>query len=192
MLLDKADNVTTDLYRQLGLSGSVQADDVRKGALNRLALWLANPGDAAAANADTTPLGVMDKMKLLQWTHSAPPSASTRYVVISGAQPEVPNEQLALPFVSALAGAAGNRVLAADAGTFGNAEANPPEPEVREPFTGPLRTDNNVKDRVTTIDNIEDIKGQVALVYALRNLPSDPGRHYGVGRHASDGRVPKS
>src|SRR5205823_3900976 len=161
-------------------------------ALNRLALWLANPGDTTAANAPTTPAAVMDKLKLLQWIHSAPPSLGTRFVVISGATPDLPNDQIVQPFVSALTVATGNRVLAAEGGNLPDPSKNPPVPEVREVFTGPLRTDNNVKDRVSTVDNIEDIKGRVTLVYALRNLPTDPGRHYGLGRHASDGRVPKS
>src|SRR5438046_9995468 len=69
LLLDKSDNASTNLYQSLGLSGSLQVQDVRKNALNRLALWLANPGDTAAAAAPTTPLAVMDKMKLVQWTH---------------------------------------------------------------------------------------------------------------------------
>ena len=190
LLLDKSDNATTALYQQLGLTGSIQADDVRKNALNKLALWLGNPGDTAAANADTTPLAIMNKMKLVQWTHSAPPSISTRFVIISSAQPDVPNEVVALPFVTFLTLATGGRVLAAEPGIVGSPEKN--IPEVREVFTGPLRTDNNVKDRVTTVDNLEDVKGQIALVYAMRNLTTDPGRHYGVGKHASDGLVPKS
>jgi hypothetical protein len=192
LALDKADNTSTQLYQQLGLTGSLQADDVRKGALDKLAAWLANPGDPAAAASPNTPLAVMDKMKLVQWTHSAPPTPSTRFVVISGAQPDVPNEEVALPFTTALTLAAKNRVLAAEAGDSGIRDGAPPVPEVREVFTGPLRTSNDVKDLVTTVDNLEDPKGQVALVFALRNIPTDTGHHYGVGKHASDGFVPKS
>jgi hypothetical protein len=189
-LLDKSDNVTTTLYQRLGLTGSIQVDDVRRNALNRLAAWLANPGDAAAANADTTPLAVMEDMKLVQWAHSSPPGPNTRFVVVSGPQPDLPNDQVALPFVNALTLATGNRVLAAEPGILGSADGS--QPELREVFTGPLRTDDNVKDKLTTVDNIEDVKGRIALVYALRNVQTQPGGHYGVGRHASDGLVPKS
>jgi hypothetical protein len=192
LMLDKSDNTSTQLFQQLGLTGSLQAEDVRKSALAKLATWLGNPGDATAANADTTPLAVMDKMKLVQWTHSAPPSTATRFVVISGPTPDAPNDVVGLPFTTALAVAAKNRVLAAEAGYDGIRLDGPPDPEVREVFTGPLRTSNEVKDIISTVDNLEDPKGRVALVYALRSLPADSGHHYGVGKHASDGAVPTS
>src|SRR4051812_24695487 len=41
--LDKGDDTVTKLASQLGLTGSLQVEDVRKNSLTKLAQWLANP-----------------------------------------------------------------------------------------------------------------------------------------------------
>lgn len=106
------------------------------------------------------------------------PVGGTRFVVISGAKPDVPNEQLALPFASALATRATNRVLAAESG-----REDPPE---RALFVGPLRDDGDVNARLSSVDNIESYRGRVAAVLALDDLgPQGKLGHFGVGHRAS-------
>lgn len=189
--LDKGDNTVAQLAAQLNLTGSLQVDDVRKAALVKLAAWLASPPATADAPAPgKSPLDVMKSMGLVQQTPSMPVTATTRFVVISSATPDVPNEQVAGPFTSALALQSNSRVLAAEPGVNPEPDASPPVPEVREVFLAPLRADGSLKGKLSTIDNIEDINGRAALVYAIRELPNTG--HYGVGAHASDGPVPKS
>jgi hypothetical protein len=116
------------------------------------------------------------------------PSPGTRFVVVSGNTPVVSNDQLALPFITALVGQGGSRVVAAESGQDPDPGLTPPVPEIREVFTGPLRT-GPVKGKLSTVDDLEDVKGRVAAVYAMRDLPTSLG-DYGVGTHASDGLVP--
>jgi hypothetical protein len=191
--LDKGDDTVTKLAAQLGLSGSLQVDDVRKNSLTKLAQWLANPTPGtvpADGGAAKTPLDVMKGLGLLQQNLSGPLSPNTRFIVVSSAAADVGNDQVAAPFTSALTLAAGQRVLAAEPGVVAKPAATPPVPAVREVFLSPLRTDPALKDKLTTVDNIEDVYGRVALIYALKNLPNLTG-HYGVGAHASE-LVPKS
>jgi hypothetical protein len=108
---------------------------------------------------------------------SAIPAAQTQYVVISGATPDVANDQVATPLVAELAHAAANVVLAAEPGR----DAAPKVPAQRAVWLHSLRSDASVAGRLSTIDNVEDFRGRMAAVLALLGLRSGRVGSYGVG-----------
>jgi hypothetical protein len=111
---------------------------------------------------------------------AAVPRPGSRFVVVSDAGAEVPNDQLAVPFTELLARRAGARVLAAEAGTAGQ----PGRPGVRAAFVGPLR-EGGASTLVSTVDNLEDHRGRFSVVYALRDLSDGKIGHFGVGPRAT-------
>ena len=100
----------------------------------------------------------------------------TYFVVVSAAVADLPNDQVALPFVTALASALPNRVLAAEAGR----PASGDEPAVRAVFLERLRSNAELTARLSTVDNLEDVRGRIAAVLALDALADGKTGHYGV------------
>lgn len=114
----------------------------------------------------------------------------TRFVVVSGDGADVPDAQGAIALVRALAEAsgAGTRVVAVEPGR----PADGREPEVRSRFIGPLRAQGKELDnRISTVNNVEDPRGRMAVVLALVDLGVGRVGHYGVGSGA-DRPVPES
>jgi hypothetical protein len=114
----------------------------------------------------------------------------TRFVVVSGDGADVPDSQGAIPLVRALAAASGSgtRVVAAEPGR----PAAGREPEVRSRYIGPLRAvSKELENRISTVNNVEDPRGRVAVVLALVDLGVGRVGHYGVGSGA-DRLVPES
>ncbi len=110
------------------------------------------------------------------------PAPGTRFVVVSAANAEVPNEQLAVPMAAQLARETSSRVLAAEPGRDPVA---PGEPAQRAVFVGQLRQDEQVAALLSTVDNMEDFRGRFAAVYALRDLAAGKVGHFGVGPRAT-------
>jgi hypothetical protein len=117
----------------------------------------------------------------------AVPMPGTLFVVTSAFEPDVPNDQLAVPLTAQLARVGGTRVLAVEAGV----EASGRRPAQRAVFVGPLRQDPAVTGLLSTVDNIEDFRGRFAAVYALRDLAKGKVGHFGVGPGVS-GPVPQA
>lgn len=107
---------------------------------------------------------------------AALPTTEARFVVISDARAQVPNEQLAVPLATELAQAARARVLAAEAGEDLAGQL----PEHRGVFVGPLRS-GDAAPLLSTVDNLEDWRGRFSAVYALRDLGAAKVGHYGAG-----------
>jgi hypothetical protein len=103
--------------------------------------------------------------------------AGTFTVVMSGARAEVPNAEVAAPFVSALVQRVPTTVLAAESGRA----ATPDRPAERAVFLRPLRGDAAVADKLSTVDNLEDLRGRVAVVLAVAALAEGKTGHYGIG-----------
>jgi hypothetical protein len=113
---------------------------------------------------------------------AAVPVPGSRFVLVSGAKADVPNEQLAVLFTAALAAHAPFRVLAAEAGR----DATDRQPAERALFVGPLRDDGDVSARLSTVDNLESYRGRLAAVLALDDLgPQGKVGHFGVGHRAT-------
>lgn len=110
------------------------------------------------------------------------PRPETLFVVVSGDGAEVPTAQLAEPFVDLLA-AARLPVLAAQPVRPSAANvAGGPEPPPE--FVVSLRRNAEIAGRISTIDNIDDVRGRVAAVLALGELRNGRTGHYGFGSNA--------
>lgn len=105
----------------------------------------------------------------------------TRFVVVSDAEPDVPNEQLAVPLAAELGEQAALRVLAVEPGKDATAE----KPAQRAAFVGPLRSEDDTNGRLSTVDNLESYRGRIAAVLALADFGAGKVGHYGVGPRAS-------
>jgi hypothetical protein len=108
------------------------------------------------------------------------PSAGALTVVVSGAAPDVPNVDVAVPFVTALVARAPNTVLAAEGGHGVTAD----KPAQRAVFLRPLLGDSGSANSLSTVDNLEDVRGRIAAVLAVAALAEGKTGHYGVGRGA--------
>lgn len=164
------------------LSPNDPPDTIRQEATTKLATeWATGsaPPTAALLRAgflefEAEPQSTLDIGKL--------PLAGTRFVVASQAEAVVPNEQLMVPFVSALAGGAPAHVLAVEAGRAASGK----DPGSRAAFVGPLRVDATVANELSTVDDIEDPRGRVAAIFALQDLTASGAiGHYGVGPRAT-------
>lgn len=109
-------------------------------------------------------------------------SPDTRFVVVSSADAEVANDQLAVPLATQLVGFARGRVVAAEPGRDPQGRDQPGH---RAVFVGPLREDATVSGLLSTVDNLEDFRGRFATVYALRDLGRGKLGHFGVGPRAT-------
>ena len=179
--LDNPDDVRA-LQAILGADGA-RADALRRTTATRLAEGFAGTGPGVgllpplreAGFIDFEPPGG-DTVDL-----SSLPVPGTYFIVVSAAVPEVPNDQVAQPFAGSLARALPNRVLAAEPGQ----EAQDREPEVRAIFLRALRDDPDISGRLSTVDNLEDVRGRIAAVLAVTALVDGKTGHFGVGRGAT-------
>lgn len=96
----------------------------------------------------------------------------TRVVVVSGRGAEVADADLSLPLCEALAARDGAAIVAAEPAPSEDAEST---------FVEPLREREEVAQRVSTVDNLGEFFGDVALVLAVEELASETRGHYGVG-----------
>ncbi len=101
-----------------------------------------------------------------------------RYVVVSGAEPDVPNGDFLIPLLRDLASFGPVPLVAASAMTGNDATQ-------RTEFTGALNKIDSIKGRISTVDNLESYAGLVGLVYAVQEVGA--GRHgqYGLGSGTS-------
>jgi len=104
----------------------------------------------------------------------------TRFVVVSADGVDAPDETVAIPFVQALVGASSGelRTVAVEPGR----PAKDKDPALRSAFIGPLRaTGKEIEGSVSTVNDVEDFRGQAAMVLALADLALGRVGHYGVG-----------
>lgn len=121
---------------------------------------------------------------------SLPISAGTRFIVASGDGADLPDRLGAIALVRALASAStqDTRVVAVEPGR----PAQGRDPEIRARFIQPLRSENKDLDaRISTVNNVEDFRGRVAVVLALVDLGVGLVGHYGIGQGA-ERLVPES
>ncbi|MGH9156423.1 MAG: copper transporter [Acidimicrobiales bacterium] len=112
---------------------------------------------------------------------AAVPRPGTRFVVVSDAGAEVPNDELAVPFAGLLARRGGSRVLAAEASPgVRPAPSTPSTPPSTPGFVSRLVDDDEVATLVSTVDNLEDFRGRFSVVYALRDLGAGKIGHFGI------------
>lgn len=101
----------------------------------------------------------------------------TRIVLVSGARAEVSVDLLAVPFakllVSDRSGVPSVALLAA--------EERPATEDVQQVFVAALRADDEIADRLSSVDDIGDFAGRLAAVFALVDLGEGRMGHYGSG-----------
>ena len=203
------DEEVRDLRIALEAPQALSVDNLRRLALTELSVHLralaAGPGAAGDQTTTTTPANGSADEDADDATEApsvfaalrsagfldfdAPDGAAsddlvlaerTRVVLVSGAGGEVPVDLVALPLAGLLveerAGVPAFGVLAAED------RSRTEEPLVE--FVVTLRTDRQLADRLSTVDNIGDFAGRLAAVLALVDL--DDGRlgHYGTGPSA--------
>ena len=173
-----------DLRELEGIVGVTagRADTLRRIAATRLA-------EAFSGGGAATLLPALRDAKFLDYEApsgepvdlAALPLPATYFVVVSSASAEVPNDQVAAPFATSLAGTLPSRVVAVEPGRAAQGK----QPEVRAVFLRPLREDPDVSARLSTVDNAEDVRGRVATVYSVAALLDGKTGHFGVGRGAT-------
>jgi hypothetical protein len=172
-----------DLERAQGILGSISTrpEVLRRAIAARLAEgW--TPGGQPTVLPALRDAGFLDfeppSGDPVDLTAFPPPGVLS--VVVSGRRAEVANVDVAVPFVTALLGRAPNTVLAAEAGRDATAD----QPAERAVYLRPLLGDSNIANRLTTVDNLEDLRGRIAAVLALAALVEGKTGHYGVGTGA--------
>ena len=110
------------------------------------------------------------------------PRPDTLFVVVSGDAADVAPAEVTIPLVTRLAGSQ-VRVLAAEPARppAVAAESGTDQEEPAPTFVTQLRDASLVAGRISTVDNLDDYRGRVAAVLALRDLRVGTTGHYGVG-----------
>jgi hypothetical protein len=98
-----------------------------------------------------------------------------RYIVVSGPDPKVPDDELILPVLTRLAHDGPAPVVLASAATGADPES------VRNLVVGPVRNDKALASAVSTVDDLEHFWGLLATVLAVKDLGDDARGHYGFG-----------
>ena len=98
-----------------------------------------------------------------------------RYVFASGPDPRVPDSEFLLPVLANLAKDGPAPVVAVSAAVGDQAEAT------RTTWVGAIRDDTDLRDEISTVDDLERFTGLLATVLALDDLVADGRGHYGIG-----------
>ena len=177
------DEAATAELAALVEAGSTAPTEVQAEAARRVAeAW------AGRARPDLiSDLVAADFLEVTGEPGAAPPAIAeigARFLVLSSQDVDIPNETVAVPLVAAMAELS-LPVVAAD---ISRADDDPP-PEGEEerdpaPFVGPLREEEQIRGRVSTVDHAAGFRGRTAVVLALAELSDAQVGQYGTGRGA--------
>ncbi len=160
---------------------TTRPDQLRRAAATRLAEgWL--PGGAPT---------ILPALRDTGFVEFEPPSGEpvdlttvtpqgTVTVVVSAPSADVPNAEVAQPFITGVVQRAASTVLVAEAGRDATADA----PAQRAVFLRAILADEAVANRLSTVDNLEEVRGRVAAVLAIVGLVEGKTGHYGTGAGA--------
>ena len=98
-----------------------------------------------------------------------------RYVFASGPDPRVPDAEFLLPVLSNLAAKGPTPVVAVSAAVGADADST------RTTWVGAIRDNTDLRDEVSTVDDLERFTGLLAAVLALDDLGAEVRGHYGIG-----------
>jgi hypothetical protein len=179
----------TKLVQAIGDSG-LATDDLRLVALEALGHRLAagarvtSASTPAASGVDT--LVALSEAGLISFDSlgggavnlDSWPSSGTRMLLIDGTQAHPPPGTLTLPILRAAAAAGGRLALA---------EVFRPTATVktRGMVVRGVREDPALSRVISTVDDLDDIRGQVALTLAVQELGTGRAGHYGEGPGAT-------
>jgi hypothetical protein len=191
------DGEVRDLAAALGVT-STDPVRLRRLATQRIAELLTSAGSPAAipdsAGAVAAPpaepelIGVLRSKGFVEYdVPSGSPSdkvllasAGTRFVVVGGGKPDLPDTDFMIPLMSATASDGPTQLVAVQGASDPTATD-----EERISFVGPLRADDVLSTRLSTVDDMESAAGLVALVLATEDLADLKVGHYGISSTAS-------
>jgi hypothetical protein len=176
--LGNDDEVRT-LAGLLDVAPTTKPDDLRAAGVAALGTaW--SVGDSAGFVPSLVDAGYLEFVRppVEQVALAQLPRAGTRFVVVSGADADVPVADLGVPLVHRLVDAQLPSVavqpIAPEVAPDDQADTPPA-------FVEALRTDGTVANRISTVDNVDDYRGRVAAVLAVGALGRGQTGHYGFG-----------
>ncbi|QXC62027.1 copper transporter [Aquihabitans sp. G128] len=98
-----------------------------------------------------------------------------RYVFVSGPDPRTPDLDFLVPVLSAMAKAGPTRSVLVSAAVGDQAE------ETRTAAVGAVRNATDLRDEISTVDDLETVNGLLATVYAVADADAGTYGHYGLG-----------
>ena len=106
-----------------------------------------------------------------------------RIVVVSGTGATLADDAFVYPLLGRLVGESESTLVAAEswAPPPEAADGTPAADPGRGVFVGRVRDEAPLRDRVSTVDDLELFVGRAAVVLALRDSPDGTAGHYGVG-----------
>jgi hypothetical protein len=178
-----------DEVRELAAALAVEEDDVadlRSIALSRIAVALRPVPSVGASDESDTTIPNLRQAGFLDFDSAPGGNADevpvmtrgTRLVLFSGRGADVPDRQLMLPLTRAVVAPREDREAI---GVLAVGSAPPAEP-ADDTFIVPIREDESLDGKLSTVDDIDDFSGRLATVLALVDL--------GVGRVGDFGRGP--
>lgn len=109
------------------------------------------------------------------------PAAGLRMVFVGGPEADVPPEQVVLPILIELASDGPVPAVAVEPMIDETADNDEPAPNL----VVDIREDDDLSDRISTVDDLDRVSGLVSTVLAVVDADADPGPprvgHYGLG-----------
>lgn len=174
------DEAATAELAALVEAGSSQPEEVQAEAARRVAeAW------AGRARPELiSELVAADFLEVTGEAGAAPPviaESGVRFLVISSRDADFPNLSVAVPLVTAM-GELSLPVVAADV-SRGDLDPRPEGDEEDDavPFVGPLRAEEQIRGRVSTVDHAAGFRGRTAVVLALAEMGDAQVGQYGTG-----------
>jgi hypothetical protein len=106
------------------------------------------------------------------------PERGGRFLFVSGAGAVVPDESLVLPLLRDIAGDGTVPAVVAGQATVG---VTPEAEAERTAFVGAVRSDDFLRERISSVDDLERFAGHVAAILSLEDLASGLVGSYGIG-----------
>lgn len=101
-----------------------------------------------------------------------------RYVFVSGPDPRTPDADFLVPVLRTIAADGPAPVVLASAALGDRAE------ETRTAVVGVVRGDPDLRDEISTVDDLERLGGLLSTIWALQDLDAGIRGHYGIGAGA--------
>jgi hypothetical protein len=110
------------------------------------------------------------------------PASGLRIVVVSGQGAALADTDVMVPLLTDLAGDGPVPVVVSAATPTETEDEDPLPPGAVDPLVAAVRGDDTLKDRMSTVDDLERVAGRIATLLALHDATpgAEPG-HYGMG-----------
>ena len=172
-----ADEQATSELASLVAAGSTDEEQVRAEAARRVAeAW------AGRARPELVPeLVAADFLEVTTEAGGAAPAIEqlgARFLVVSSGESDVPNAEVSVPLVRAM-GELSLPVVAADVTRADRDPVVEAENDEAAPFVAPLREEEALRARISTVDHAAGFRGRAAAVLALVELGEARAGQYG-------------